>query len=706
MHETTKQPKLTRCALATLMALAAVTGGMQAAQAADQEIPGAGVVAEDPWKVDIIYENDTHYRGKDNTGKTVGLSKFRNTLQLEADKKLSDGWAFHGVFRGTYDGVYDLNKDQFGNTAGSRSAADVQLQSTVNGVYIPAQWGAATNIGNTAVDAVEKILIGAGPGAAGGPGINAFVDGYPAQSGAGLRVLGDSWHNINGGVAFAVPVRPCNVDSRGCRDFGGYGDLNKDELASPEFNKRLDFLREAYMKKTYTLGDGKEMFVKLGKQQVVWGRTDLFRVLDVINPVDYSRNNIYDELQDIRIPMWIAQTEYRMGASENMQDRNLQFIWNFDKFRPNNLGQCGTPNVILDAGCFFRGMANLWDNGGTVANFAHFSTATAGVLNAGGMPVNGNMYMATNFGAHQIGIRNVDLPGWSLANGQFGMKFEGVSKDGLAFSVNALTYRSQLPSLHAFNSAQNPFTGKNPDPTSSLIAFDMVFPRVNLIGGSLDLQSEALGAAFRLEGAFTQGEEFANTARPQLYSSNRVFRGVIGIDRPTFVPFISTSRTTLFSAQMFWQHIFNHEEYKGPLGTYGMPDWKDNFIGTLLIKGFMMNDRLSPQIILARDFQARAFAVAPSVEWSITNDLKLTFGANVKGKSNDSDARWAWADCRDCNPYSPFTAYDQSNPGAGTGNGTGSIGLSGMEPLGRFRAGPIGAAFKENEVYFTMRYKF
>ena len=93
-------------------------------------------------------------------------------------------------------------------------------------------------------------------------------------------------------------------------------------------------------------------------------------VLDVINPVDYSRNNIYDELQDIRIPMWIAQAEYRMGPSESMQDRNIQLVWNFDKFRPHNLGQCGSPNVILDAGCFFRGMANLWDNGGTVANFA------------------------------------------------------------------------------------------------------------------------------------------------------------------------------------------------------------------------------------------------------------------------------------------------------------------------------------------------
>jgi hypothetical protein len=35
-----------------------------------------------------------------------------------------------------------------------------------------------------------------------------------------------------------------------------------------------------------------------------------------------------------------------------------------------------------------------------------------------------------------------------------------------------------------------------------------------------------------------------------------------------------------------------------------------------------------------------------------------------------------------------------------------SRGLSGMEPLGRFRAGPIGSAIREDEVYLTMRYKF
>jgi len=106
-----------------------------------------------------------------------------------------------------------------------------------------------------------------------------------------------------------VPVRPCDVDSRGCRDFGGYGNQSQAQLASPEFNSHLDFIRELYVKNTIALDDGKDVFVKVGKQQVVWGRTDLFRVLDVLNPVDYSRNNIYDELSEIRIPMWMLQTD-------------------------------------------------------------------------------------------------------------------------------------------------------------------------------------------------------------------------------------------------------------------------------------------------------------------------------------------------------------------------------------------------------------
>ncbi|WP_249115630.1 DUF1302 family protein [Azoarcus sp. L1K30] len=619
-----------------------------------------------PWTADVYYENHTAFRGKDATGKTVGLSKFRNTVQVEADKGLSDGWKFHGVLRGSWDGVYRMNKGQFGEDAGG----PIMLQSTTPGGYIYTPHGA----GPVTKDVVD------GLGLTG----NVFTNGYPDSPNDGLRVLGDRVHSIGGGVAFGVPVRPCDTDGRGCVDLGGYGDKNLSELEFSEFNDRLDFIREAYVRKNVPLADGKSMFLKIGKQQVVWGRTDLFRVLDVINPVDFSRNNIYDELQDIRIPMWIAQAEYRMGPSESMQDRNLQVVWNFDKFRPNILGQCGSPNVILDAGCFFRGMKTLWDYGGTVANFANVGPDTL---------------LATNFGPGQIGLANVHLPEWSLENTQLGVKYEGVTMGGLAFSLNALHYRSQLPSLHGGKRATNAFINEYRDAWPYLISFDMYFPRVNLLGGSVDFESEALGAAIRMEGAMTWGEEFANTNRPELYSRNRVFRGVVGIDRPTFIPFINPHRTTLISGQLFWQHIFDHELEDGPLGKVGIPDFKDNFIATLLIKGFMMNDRVSPQLIIARDFRARSHTIAPAVEWSMSDDLKVTFGANFKGGKGAN----TFDDCRACNPWAPFT----SGPDIpGDPMQAYSRGLSGFEPLGRFRAGPIGSAVNEDEIFVSLRYKF
>ena len=246
----------------------------------------------------------------------------------------------------------------------------------------------------------------------------------------------------------------------------------------------------------------------------------------------------------------------------------------------------------------------------------------------------------------------------------------------------------------------NGFTGVASASNPYLISFDMKYPRVNLIGGSMDFQWDAAKSAVRMEAAYTAGEEFANTNKAELYSSNNVFRSVIGIDRPTFIPFISNTRTVLFSGQLFWQHIFDHEYTKQSLGYSGMPDWKDNVIGTLLIKAFLHNDRISPQVIFAHDFNAESWVAAPQVEWIVSNKFKVAVGANVKWGNDLSN--YKVDDCRSCNPWAPYTApYGDATPGESF-----SRGLSGLEPLGRFRAGPIGTAFSENELYINARYKF
>lgn len=623
--------------------------------------PMTTTVAAEDTRVNGYVENATYGR------EGVGLSKFRNTLQLELEKKAGDvgifsNVSFNATLRGSYDGVYDLNDDEYGRNAGGAVQLQDQAQGTVphgSGVGSPAS------------------AIPLPPG-------NTFGFDTSRNPNEGMVVLGEHLHGQNNGVAFGVPVRPCDKDERGCID--GYLDKDSNDLRYQEFNDRADFIRELYADFDYNFDNGNILSTRLGKQQVIWGRTDLFRVLDVINPVDYSRNNIYDELEDIRIPMWMLRADYRMGPTEvfdglAFDDLNFQVVWNFDKFRPHDIGQCGQPNVILDAGCFFRGMNNLWENGGTVANFA-------------GATPNGGF--ATDFGPGQIGIRKAHMPSWSLSNTQLGLKLEGVYGD-LGFSLNALTYRSQLPSLRGGIPATNAFTGET-GVWPSLIAFDIHFPRVNLVGGSLDYYSQGIDTVFRLETAYTSGEEFANTLRKELYSESDVLRYVIGADKNIFIPALNESQAFLFSGQIFGQHILDHEREQRTYGEAGIPDYEHNWTATLLMQGFYMNGRLTPKIITAHDFRAQATAIAPSVDWLVNDNFKLTLGGNFKVGNGARE----FDDCRSCNPWDPFT----QTPGV-TGQQPGeSAGLGSYEPLGRFKSGPIGMAQKEDEIQLTARYSF
>ncbi|WP_226989383.1 DUF1302 family protein [Desulfuromonas sp. TF] len=533
-------------------------------------------------EVDGFLENATHVRD----GR--GLSKFRNTAQLEFMKEIDSNFfsqfSINGVLRATYDGVYDLNDDEFGASARED--------------YLGQNW-------------------------------------HP-------RGDATTGHPILGGKPFlSAPVPfPCENDPTLCRNLDDYMDLDEDEAKFPEFNDEFDFIRELYLDTAYDLSGGDKFAVRLGKQQVVWGKTDLFRVLDVINPVDYSRHNIYDELEDIRIPQWILQAESRMGQTGIFSEFNSTLVWNFDKFRPSVLGQSGQPYAILDAGNFFSSYLNI---------DAH--------------PVVGPLYPG---GPVPI-IHDVDIPSWKLRNTQIGLKFEGVYKD-TTFSANILHYRQQLPSLHFREHPAVPGSGL---PATDGV-FDIVFPRVNLFGGSIDYYSQSMDAVWRLEAVYTNGEELPRDKDG--HKETDIVRYVIGFDKNQMIPFLNKKRAFLISTQVFGQHILDHEN--------DMPDYKDNWTATLLLKGWWYSDRISPQLLMARDIRSDGMAVAPSIEWLMTDNLKITLTANVKSggkKKFDWSANDALAGESLPNDY---------------------------EPLARFTNGPMGVANQEDEIQLTLRYTF
>jgi len=641
---------------------AIVVGGLLMAQ-----VIGAEAAEWRDWDVAGFVESVNHYRDSDGPD---GLSKQRNTAQLEVNRSFGSSFSISGVFRGSYDSVYDINDDEFGDGAGGAVTIENAGGTGIFGLPERVPWG--------------QSLVGAdNPNLPGGGGFGFDLGQNPNS---GLIILGSDIYTGTGGngppafggVQLAYPAQPCDKDSRGC--IGNYLNKDEDDLRFPEFNEKLDFIRELYIDWEHVYDSGRAFNLRLGRQQVIWGRTDLFRVLDVVNPVDFSRHNIYDELEDIRIPMGIANAEFRMGPTGVFDDLNFQGIWNFEPFRPNDLGQGGQPYSILQAGNFFRAFNNCWDNGCTVANFAPND------------PANPEALLATDFGPNQIGIRNADVPD-DWGDTALGGRIEGVFK-GVGFSFNALSYRAQLPTLSGKNIASdNPFTGEvESEDFDYLIAFDIKFPRLFMLGASADFYVDPIKSAFRVEMTHTQDEEFANTLEADLFSQSDVFRWVLGWDRPTFIPFLNKTRSFLISAQMFGQHILDHDKQTGPFGAVGIPDFEDNYIATLLVNGFYKADRIQPRVILAYDTGAEAGVVSPQFDWLISDHWRLVLQGNFKwGRDNRFD------DNRAANPFPPFTGAPP--PGM-------SPGLGGYEPLARFQQGPIGMAQEENEYQLTVRYQF
>jgi len=641
-------------------------------------------------------QEDTEFRGFIENATFVrqhgvGLSKSRTTLQLELSRAFNPTGLFSEVsigstFRASYDAVYDINDDTFGKNSGrSVSFAAPGNPSFFSFLFDgnpfnPPPFPPSTNPVFAGIFP-PPVLTGAIP-LLGVPGGNISA-GNPNE---GLMLLGEDVHNFeHGGVVLAYPTRPCDIDSRGCID--GYMDDSLNELRYLEFNSRLDFIRELYLDAAIAFDSGSELGLRIGRQQVVWGRTDLFRVLDVINPVDFSRHNIFDELEDIRIPMGILNVEYRLGPAGPFEDLNFQGIWKFENFRPNNLGQGGEPYAILGAGNFFRAMNNCWDNGCTVWNF----------------PATG---LAVEFPTHSLGIRQANKPDAD----DYGFRVEGVMK-GVGFSLNVLRYTSQMPSLRGGIDSDNPFTpGAESQFHPYALAFDIDFPRLTLVGASADFYVEALKSAFRVEVAHTSGEEFPNTLEERLFSESDVVRWVIGIDRPTFIPFLNKNRAFLLSLQVFGQHLLDHELQRvnaqgiPTIADVGMVDWKNNYIATFLFQGNYLNDRLTPQILSAWDFKAGSGAIVPSIDWKINNSWRLTAALNFKV----GDGAQVFDDNRAANPFPPFTC---APPLAAAGSPLcgipySSLGASGFEPLGRFRAGPFGMGINEDEYQLTLRYRF
>jgi len=99
------------------------------------------------------------------------------------------------------------------------------------------------------------------------------------------------------------------VSGKGFYDFA-YRINGKDDYTDDvidEYESEIEF------KEIYILGSiTKNMDIKLGRQIVVWGKSDNIRVTDVINPLDMREPGMTD-IEDLRLPVTMTRLDYYVG---------------------------------------------------------------------------------------------------------------------------------------------------------------------------------------------------------------------------------------------------------------------------------------------------------------------------------------------------------------------------------------------------------
>jgi hypothetical protein len=101
------------------------------------------------------------------------------------------------------------------------------------------------------------------------------------------------------------------------------------------------------------------LWLRAGKQNIVWGKTELFRTTDQFNPQHLALSSL-PTLEESRIPLWSVRGTWSFYDVGPLEDVRLELAANLDDFEPLDLGRCGMTYAIwlVCAKTF-----GLWANG-------------------------------------------------------------------------------------------------------------------------------------------------------------------------------------------------------------------------------------------------------------------------------------------------------------------------------------------------------
>ena len=622
----------------------------------------------------------------------VASSRYRASIQLSGPLyMLRDTFKRFEYFielRPQYESIYDID-DKFGNGRKGENKRFVSGRTS------------APNAGNAAF----LRAFGYEPGN--------FGEFWPHEGPQSIRFM----YNLVPGSNYGVPGR--FRDSRSEAYFGL--DASQNDLRfgmTRETNMDLYYpVREAYLD-FFWKGMGGRNWLRIGKQQHVWGKADFFRLQDLVNPVDFSDHFFIDLFDDTRVPLWSALFEHRFGNIGFLRDVAGGVVYTFDRYAPLGFGNSAQPWSIgfgrtLDAFAFgndlfaaalfpghsddpsaenyvpFLNMA-LYKNRSPHWNLKNGGIGTRWEATVGNFRIQITDWFAFNdvpsFGWDRINIFNspectTDAAGNSiLPTGSNGGTL--VNGDSVIVGVKPNKIRMRDANHTVVQCAKGKFKKAKYNNMcgfgGSLVA---KYRKQNTLGLSFDWFEPNTGIVVRWESSWTANALLTDTTKSDLLADGNVFKWVLGIDRPTLIRWINPTRSFFLSAQAYGTHYPDN-----PAGRYGLPTGaQDNFIATFFVQNQFMRDQLVWLVFGAFGTTATDATTGGNIEYLIDNNWSVTLGATAfLGKRTQHDL----------STFAVFTGDPQNDPFTEAGFGIGHMQAGGSERN------------QMNEFWGRLRYRF
>jgi hypothetical protein len=312
-------------------------------------------------------------------------------------------------------------------------------------------------------------------------------------------------------------------------------------------------LREAYLDVALA---AYPVHLRIGKQQIVWGEADLFRMLDRANPLDTSWHFV-EEIpppafgwDDLRIPLWMMLLRYDVGDVGLLSNVLSELYWNPGDWRPVKVAFLPRPWGIR--------LLNPLTNHEDGAFFAPFRAHRL---------------------AHSSLFKQGDYRRNPIENSQLGVHLAAT----LPGDVRASLYYFHQRWSGDDGTPSAPVRGLPDDPegqtrTATLISrqtlpVEYITPYIDTVGVSGSWFSDTLQTAFRLESVYDFAlpifnRNKATTFAPLLpgITKRDYWKGMLAFDRPLTIRIVNDESAIFVTGQWFLQHIIhNKDTLTGPL---------------------------------------------------------------------------------------------------------------------------------------------